>query len=688
MRKGLAVIMTGLLARAAFGDDDIVTAPVHVSDTREGGRQEDRALDEPAFVTVVDVDRQREETQSAAEALAEAVGVSVRSLGGLGAFASISMRGAPAGQTEILIDGVPLSRFAFSAVDVGSLDLGTFDQVEIFRGGVPVEYGGAVLGGAVNFITRVGPRPDGRNTELALGGGSFGAFRVRAARGDALAGGRVRTSFAAGYARADGGFLVFDDNGTPLNQSDDSTRARVNNGYDQVDAVARGEMGGATAVSGGARVSWKGQGVPGPVGVSAEHTRLTTLRVLVDAKARFAHAFGAPELSLRPRGYFVLEAQRWRDPDAEAGLVPADETTRTVAGGVALDAAWTPSAHHRVTAALEGRGEGFAMLDNRQMSAQVASGTRWGGALSLADEIVVGDGEEWVLIPAVRGDLLVTRGDATQTPVTGPLAPAPRDDAFLSPRVGARVRALPWLTVKGNVGRYFRPPTVVELFGDRGFVAGNPSLHPETGTTADLGVVLVPAPGDALDRVYLETAAFVSFSNDLVAFLPTSGRFARAVNIADARLAGIEVAVAARLFGRVTLTGNYTFLHTVQSSDRVAIDGKSLPGRPQHELYLRADVAQPVGGVALGAFADVTFVSGNFLDEGNINEVPARLFLGVGVKVAPAAGVAVTLVVRNLLDETVESVPGPSGPIPRAVADVLDYPLPGRSFYASLDLAF
>ncbi|HKA90264.1 MAG TPA: TonB-dependent receptor [Haliangiales bacterium] len=688
MRKGLAVLITGLLARAASGDEDIVTAPVRVSDTREGGGAEARALDEPAFVTVVHVDRQRQETQSAAEALAESVGVSVRSLGGLGAFASISMRGAPAGQTEILIDGVPLSRFAFSAVDVGSLDLGTFDRVEIFRGGVPVEYGGAVLGGAVNFVTRVGPRPDARTTELTLGGGSFGAFRARAARGDAFADGRLRTTFAAAYARADGGFLVFDDNGTPLNPNDDSTRPRVNNGYDQVDAVARAETSGAIAASGGARVSWKGQGVPGPVGVSAEHTRLTTLRVLVDARARFARAFDAPELSLRPRGYFVLEAQRWRDPDGEAGLAPADESTRTLAGGLALDAAWTPSTHHRVTAAVEGRGEGFAMVDNRQMGAEVASGTRWGGAVSLADEIVLGDEETWVLVPAVRGDLLVTRGEATQTPVTGPLAPAPRDDAFVSPRMGVRFRALPWLTVKGNVGRYFRPPTVVELFGDRGFVAGNPSLHPETGTTADLGVVVAPVASDALDRAYLETAAFVSFSNDLVAFLPTSGRFARAVNIADARLAGIEVAGAARLLRRITLTGNYTFLRTVQSSDQVAIDGKSLPGRPRHELYLRADVLQPVAGVSVGAFADVTYVSGNFLDEGNLNEVPARLFLGAGVKVVPADGITVTLVVKNLLDNTVETVPGPSGPIPRAVADVLDYPLPGRSLYASVDLAF
>jgi iron complex outermembrane receptor protein len=551
-----------------------------------------------------------------------------------------------------------------------------------------VEYGGAVLGGAVNFATRVGPRADGRHTELTLGGGSFGAFRVRAARGDAFDGGRIKTTFAAGYSRATGNFLVFDDNGTPLNPNDDATRERVNNGYDQVDAVARAETTGPIALSGGARVLWKGQGVPGPVGSNADDTRLTTLRVLVDAKAKLTGAFDLPELSLRPRGHFVVESQRWRDPQAQTGLTPTDETMRTIAGGLAVDAAWTPSSRHRVTAAVEGRGETFAAFDNRQMGAEGAAGDRWGGALSIADEIVLGDDEAWVLIPAIRGDLLVTRGHAADSSVTGPVAPTPRDDAYASPRAGARFRALPWLTLKANVGRYFRPPTVVELFGDRGFVAGNASLEPETGTTADVGVVVAPPAGDVVDHVFVETAGFVSSSKDLIAFLPSAGRFARAINIADARLMGVEAAGAARLFRRLTLTGNYTFLHTVQSSDRIAADGKAIPGRPQHELYVRADVAQPIGGISAGAFADVTFVSGNFLDEGNLNEVPPRLFLGAGIKVVPADGVTVTLVVKNLLDDTVEDVPGPSGPIPRAVADFLDYPLPGRSFYASLDLAF
>src|SRR5262249_43946695 len=153
-------------------------------------------------------------------------------------------------------------------------------------------------------------------------------------------------------------------------------------------------------------------------------------------------------------------------------------------------------------------------------------------------------------------------------------------------------------------------------------------------------------------------------------------------------LGGVELAVAARLWRTLSLTGNYTFLATEQSSDRVAVDGKSLPGRPRHQLFLRADVARRAGGVKLGGFADLTLLSGNFLDEGNLSEVPARRFLGAGLSVAPVDGLTITAQVKNLLDERTETVDSAVGPIPRAVADVLNYPLPGRAFYAAADWTF
>jgi iron complex outermembrane receptor protein len=266
-----------------------------------------------------------------------------------------------------------------------------------------------------------------------------------------------------------------------------------------------------------------------------------------------------------------------------------------------------------------------------------------------------------------------------------------RDDLYLTPRVSARWRLTSAITAKVNLGRYFRPPTVVELFGDRGFIAGNPLLEPEIGIAGDAGLVAAPAERfGPVDRVYLEAALFAATVEDLIAFLPTAGRFARAGNLSDARLGGVEAAFAARFFRTATVTGNYTFLESRQLSEQVAVDGKRLPGRPMHELYLRLDVARRLGrsGVTAGVFADLNLASGNYLDEGNLNEVPGRRFIGAGVRLSPWAGLSLVAEVKNLLDHRVESV-GPAGrEVPRAVADVLDFPLPGRAFYFTLDWSF
>jgi len=695
------IFVSILAAAVARGEEpppaspgEVTTAPVQVGGTREtdaAARTPDaaRALDEPAFVTVVHLDDRRGETLSAAEALAETVGVTVRSLGGLGAFASLSMRGAPSGQTEVLVDGVPLSRFAFSSIDVGSLDLGSYDRVDVYRSGVPVELGGAVLGGAVDFVTAVGPRPGGAHDELVLGGGSFGARRVRFVRGDAWGeAGKFKTTLAASYEGATGDFDYFDDNGTPLNPSDDATRRRTDDGFDALDVVARAKLEGDPEIAGGARFSTKSQGVPGPTGAHATATSLSTTRGVGDVDVRLPRL--AADLALSLRGFVLVEGQRYQDPKMEVGLAVADTSFLTAAGGITVSAAYVLGAHQRLSAALEGRLEHFDETDNLAPETPAPSGHRLTGAISLADEIVLGEEDDLVLAPAVRLDALATRGSGPPSPAINRQPPEDRDDLFVSPRLGARWRVTDAVTVKGNVGRTFRAPTVIELFGDRGFVGGNPAIKPESGTTGDVGVVVAAAkPHGAADRIYFEVAAFGSAMSDLIAFTPTSGNFARAINVSDALIGGAEVAVAARFFRTLSLTGNYTFLASEQRSDNVATDGKSLPGRPRHEAYLRADVSRPLGrGTSLGGFADVTLVSGNFLDEGNLEEVPARRFFGLGLTGSPMAGLTLTAQVKNLFDARIETVGSAAGPIPRAVADVLNYPLPGRAFYVTADWSF
>ena len=46
----------------------------------------------------------------------------------------------------------------------------------------------------------------------------------------------------------------------------------------------------------------------------------------------------------------------------------------------------------------------------------------------------------------------------------------------VSPRFGLKILAHKFLEFRSSIGRYFRAPTLMELFGDRGFAVGNEGL--------------------------------------------------------------------------------------------------------------------------------------------------------------------------------------------------------------------
>jgi iron complex outermembrane receptor protein len=262
--------------------------------------------------------------------------------------------------------------------------------------------------------------------------------------------------------------------------------------------------------------------------------------------------------------------------------------------------------------------------------------------------------------------------------------------------LSARYALTPALALKGSAGRYFRAPTLVELYGDRGFLVGNATLAPETGVSGDLGVVYAPdVRRGVFDRLFVEAALFASRPKNLISWVTTSAQTTVATNIADARLVGLELSLAARAFGALTLTGNYTLLDAVQSSAQVTLDGNRLPGRPRHDVYARLDAEHAFARIGLAAHVDVSYASGVFHDVGNefIHRVPDRLFLGVGARASFAYGLALALECRNLFDERVEDVPLPSETLgltsfPRAVSDALGYPLPGRSLMLSASADF
>ncbi|NVB79760.1 MAG: TonB-dependent receptor [Kofleriaceae bacterium] len=650
-------------------------------DARTTARDRERALGDAPFVTIIHSE-DHPATASVADAVGATVGAQTRSLGGFGAYESVSVRGTAPGHTAVLVDGVPLARLAAVTQDLGRYTLDSFSEVELYRGAVPVELGGAGIGGALNLVTRLGRGEAGERVRASAGIGSFGARHVRLHYGDRH-GERLESATTIGYQAARGDFSYYSDNGTPLNLTDDTYQQRENNEFWQVDGASRVGLVDRSAV-GGVRIGYKQQGLSGSYTQPNMAANMATLDVIGDG--RFEASVGSA--IARQFGYVLVEHELLRDPEGKLGGGPQDRKYLTLSGGVSTT--WrAPIGATQLSAGIELRGDKFTDTD-RSGRNPGASGDREGGAALAGLDIALG--ETIVVTPAVRLDVQRTAPAALVfASMANPVLPT-RWDTLPSPRLTARALVMGDVSVKTSAGSYVRLPTLAELFGNRGTIIGSPEIRPERGQSADAGFVWAPAKAlGVVDRIFVEASAFGTRARDRIVFVPSFGQVARALNVADSQTYGAELVASARLARTVSLTANYTRLVTQQLSDDPNRADKALPRQPAHAVYARVDVVRRAFGRRASAWLDGSWQSETFLDEANFMRVPPRLLVGTGARVELAAGVAASIAIQNLADARIQYLPLDPPPrpdfteTPTALTDVAGFPLPGRTVYVALD---
>ena len=110
---------------------------------------------------------------SIAQALASIPGAFVTRYGP-GAGASVTLRGATADETLVLLDGTPLRGMQLGAPDLSTVSTAGVERIEIVEGGGSTLFGSGAIGGVINIITA--PR---RQTRFDLTTGSFGTNDLR-----------------------------------------------------------------------------------------------------------------------------------------------------------------------------------------------------------------------------------------------------------------------------------------------------------------------------------------------------------------------------------------------------------------------------------------------------------------------------------------------------------------------------
>jgi outer membrane receptor protein involved in Fe transport len=200
-----------------------------------------KVTNRPGFVAVLDVSERRNRVDDLPAVLSKMVGVRVKQYGGLGSFATVSIRGSASNQVDLFLDGIPLGDAYLGVANIGDLPIDGIARVEVFRGFTPPHLGSSAMGGAVNLVTY-------DNDKWARGGlvshvelhTSYGSFETgRQALSLWSGAGPVRLFVHGGLIESQGNFTYLHDNGTPHNLDDDIERARTNNDFTSLNVLGR-----------------------------------------------------------------------------------------------------------------------------------------------------------------------------------------------------------------------------------------------------------------------------------------------------------------------------------------------------------------------------------------------------------------------------------------------------------------
>ncbi|MDH3198614.1 MAG: TonB-dependent receptor, partial [Candidatus Krumholzibacteria bacterium] len=553
--------------------------------------------------------------------------------------------------------------------NLADLPLGGATRVEVFRGFAPPYLGSSAIGGAINLVTeeesttwRAGPAP----VEASVSYGSFETSRqlltARVTRG------AVRARVHGSHVRSLGDFTFFDDNGTPFNATDDSTSVRVNNDFEKWSGLAR--IDARVGAAGTATLAYDGtireQGVPG-IGVHQSRAA----RAERERHLGYARFEGAPlfnQLALSAVAFASRSREKFSDPLGDAWVVPQATDNTIDVDGARTRARWlVPRLPVVFDAVYEGRAERFHPSQSLPSRSEGPDRWRRVGTTALTGELYV-LGERLLLSATQRWER--HEGEFYDAPRFPWLPPTPTGKVTGSaraPSAGLRARVTQWLTLKGNVGRYYRLPTFLELFGNTGSVTGNADLEPEVGVNRDAGVIVSAPRAGPVEDIFVEASYHDSNVENLILFWPNSQYTSKPRNILAARVRGWEASAAFTVSGHVRASVSWARLDTEDTSAIPYYRGNALPTWPRDEVATSLTTRLRTWRLTY----EYHTITANFLDRANLQAVPARhLHSAIVAWDLPVTGLAFTAEGRNLTDNQVSDVGG--------------FPLPGRSFYTTL----
>jgi iron complex outermembrane receptor protein len=445
--------------------------------------------------------------------------------------------------------------------------------------------------------------------------------------------------------------------------------SRENNDLAQLDGVARAALAlpGRRELRAGFIGIGRDQGLAALDVYRATAARARTTRLLAHLDYTSRDDLGSGG-RLRAALYASSVWDDFSDPLHEIVGVPTDTRDRTRAAGARVTADKALGERARLSAVAEARLEDF--LPRNLLDPTTPTGS------AATRQSALGGVELDLRVPRLEVDVL----PSARLEVTSDVRSGRDNYGANLPSSPATTRALPILrlgllralggaaALRGNAGYYARIPSFLELYGYNRGVLGNPTLAPERGVNADLGV---SGHGEgSAGAVSASATVFGARVEDLIAW-QVFGSQTRAENVSSARIWGLELELRARV-ARLGAVAQATLTDARDEGPIAAAHDRQLPHHPRYHGYGRLEWRQPLARGALAAvgYADLDAAAGDYWTSSG--PIPARALVGAGAALErPRSGLRLAASLLNATDSRVQDVPG--------------YPLPGRSFFVTLE---
>jgi outer membrane receptor for ferrienterochelin and colicins len=562
----------------------------------------------------------------------------IRDYGGSGAMKTVSLRGATAGQTLVVLDGQRLNNPQNGEVDFALIPLEHIQGIEILRGGSSALYGADAMGGVISIKTK---RAFAERIQISteLGIGSYGTYAFKTN----LAISKNKTDFISSYQyfQSAGNFTYKDMWGREFTRdNNDATQHHV---YSRFSWHPKNWK-----LSLAYDLMQSEKGAPGPIEPYYHFARMddrrqyTSLDIEKTSENR-RHVF-------KSQSYYLYSLNHYVNEDSSDVLVPVNDTYINQTFGEELQFTSTFRPELVLNYGVNVR------LDEFHHQRLDLKYTRLSYDAFIIDESDFTFNNKLIkglkISPSLRYNGNTDFVDK------------------LTPKIGLLLHLLDdgQLKILANTGLSYRSPTFNDLYWPKdSFSRGNQNLRPESGRDWDAGIRL-KVEGLKVDVVY-----FDQYYTDLILWQDHAGMW-WPENVSEARIRGLENSFKWDIISdHLDLYAQYTFMDARNLSQQY--DNKYLSYRPVHT----ADIQLNGKILSLGMFFNTHIESKRYTtaDNAEIRALPAYIKNDIGMNFLQKTSFVDILYkaeIKNLFDVDYQLLK--------------DYPLAGREIKLSIQIKF